>query len=81
MSSKPDGDPVGAFILRCDLPGAPSGPLAGTTICVKDNFDVEGYPTGNGSPAWLAAHPEPAAESSAAARALLDAGGRIVGKV
>jgi hypothetical protein len=45
------------------------------------SLQVRGHPTGNGSPAWLSTHPEPAAESAAAVQALLDAGARVVGKV
>jgi Asp-tRNA(Asn)/Glu-tRNA(Gln) amidotransferase A subunit family amidase len=33
-------DPVNAYILRFDVQGAPSGPLAGLTLAVKDLFDV-----------------------------------------
>ncbi|GBF88671.1 amidase [Raphidocelis subcapitata] len=74
------GDHIGAFILRFDLAGADSGPLAGVALCVKDNFDVRGYPTGNGSPAWLESHPGPAEASAAAVEALLAGGARVVGK-
>lgn len=34
------GDPIGAFISRCDIAGAAGGPLAGVSVVVKDNFDV-----------------------------------------
>lgn len=44
-------------------------------------MQVTGYPTGNGSPLYLSTHPDPAAESSPAVQALLDAGAQIVGKV
>ncbi len=74
-------DPLNAFL---DYPGIPvhsagNGPLAGTTLAVKDIFDVAGYPTGRGNPAWER-QAVPAARTASAVQQLLDAGARFVGK-
>jgi len=61
------------------LAGATSGPLHGLTAAVKDSYDIAGYLTSNGSPAWRETHP-PAATTAPAVQALLDAGATIVGK-
>jgi amidase len=65
--------------IATPIPGAPSGPLAGLTAVVKDMYDIAGYGTGGGSPAWLEAHP-PAASNASAVRKILDAGATIIGK-
>lgn len=65
--------------LTAPLVGAPSGPLSGFTVAVKDMYDIEGTATGGGSPTWKEAHPS-AAEHSGVVRRLLDAGASIVGK-
>ena len=52
----------------------------GATVCVKDSIDVLGVPSGNGSPAWLAAHPDAAPASAPAVDALLAAGAHVIGK-
>jgi amidase len=58
--------------------GAPSGPLAGETIAVKDLFAVAGQSIGAGVPAYLAkAAPETA--HARAVRQLVDAGASIAG--
>ena len=67
--------PHGRFVMK----GAPSGPLAGLTFAAKDLFDVAGYPTGAGNPAWLATHPIPE-RSSPLVDTLLAAGATLVGK-
>lgn len=76
-------DPLGAFVAhapygRYDLP-VRDGPLAGIRLAVKDLFDVAGFRTGAGSPAWLA-EALPAAESAEAVLRLTDAGAEFVGK-
>jgi len=58
---------------------AATGPLAGTTFCVKDLYDVAGYPTGCGHPLKLA-QSGIATAHAAAIQALLQAGARFVGK-
>jgi amidase len=72
-----DEDPYNAFITMCDVPGARDGPLAGRRIGIKDNIDVAGIPTTNGS--LTTAH-TPAADAVVVER-ILRAGGRIVGKL
>ncbi len=74
-------DPLGAFVpeAQIEIAGAPTGALAGATFAVKDIFDVAGTVTGRGNPDWRATHP-PASRHAAAVQALLDAGGRLVGK-
>ncbi|MGC5167392.1 AtzH-like domain-containing protein [Luteimicrobium sp. DT211] len=58
--------------------GAPSGPLRGRRVAVKDLFAVAGHPIGAGVPAFLAGRsPEPA--HAPAVQALLDAGASVVG--
>jgi amidase len=58
--------------------GAPSGPLAGLTVAVKDLFAVRGHPIGAGNPTWLA-EAGPEARHAAAVAALLDAGADVTG--
>ena len=74
-------DTVGAFmgtprVLRA---GAPGGPLAGTTIGVKDVFDIAGLVTGAGTPAFAAGRP-PAERDATAVTRLIVAGTTVVGK-
>ena len=77
----PFDDPAGAFFREnhVALEGAASGPLSGLSFAVKDVFHIAGHRTGFGSPEWLATH-EPAAETAAVVRRLLDAGARMAGK-
>ena len=52
------------FVSRCALTTVPPAassptdaapaPLRGVTFAAKDNLDVAGMPTGNGSPDWAA---------------------------
>jgi amidase len=65
--------------LTAPLAGAPTGPLAGLTVAIKDMFDIAGERTGGGNPDWLAAQ-QPATRHAATVRKLLDAGASIVGK-
>jgi amidase len=74
-------DTIGAF---CDygpveIRRRQDGVLAGLTCGIKDLFDIEGLPTGAGSPEWLAAHPA-AASTAPAVAMLLDAGATVIGK-
>jgi len=74
-------DTIGAF---CDygpvaIRRRQDGALAGLTCGIKDLFDIEGLPTGAGSPEWLAAHPA-AARTAPAVGMLLDAGATVIGK-
>jgi amidase len=74
-------DPAHAFVPYppVPVPHAPTGPLAGLSLGVKDLFDVAGYPTGGGNPLVLAMSGV-RREHAPAVQALLDAGARFVGK-
>ncbi|MGH1569425.1 amidase [Methylobacterium sp. P31] len=74
-------DPLNAFVSYgpINIQKSKTGPLAGLRFSVKDSYDVAGYPTGTGSPAWLSTHP--AAERNApVVSQLLNAGATLVGK-
>lgn len=73
----PGEDPCNALIRRCRVRGAPSGPLAGWRIGVKDCIAVAGIPLTNGG--RRTPYPVPA-EDAAAVERLLDAGAVIVAK-
>jgi amidase len=64
------GDPL--------VPGAPDGPLAGSTVAVKDLYDVAGHPVGAGNPTRLATA-EPAAAHAPVVAALVEAGASVRG--
>ncbi|TCR66976.1 amidase [Bosea sp. BK604] len=74
-------DPFRCFVPYPEAPvkSAPTGPLAGLTLAVKDLFDVKGYPTGAGSPIVLA-QSGIKAKTAPLVKTLLDAGARFVGK-
>jgi amidase len=74
-------DPARAFLPYppVKVAGAPTGPLAGLTLAVKDLYDVAGYPTGCGSPFKLA-QSGIKTTTAPAIRTLLDAGAWFVGK-
>ena len=55
------------------------GSLQGLRFGVKDNFDIEGYVTGGGSPAWAKTH-KAALKNAAAVDILLRHGATIAGK-
>ena len=44
-----DENPFGAWLLKCRIKGAPSGPLLGRKVAVKDNNFVADLPLTNGS--------------------------------
>ena len=73
----PGEDAFNAFIHFCDVRGEADGPLSGYTIGVKDNIDVAGVPTTNGS---RRCHYVPETDAVVVER-ILRAGGRIVGKL
>lgn len=72
-------DTVGALVMPLDCVHAADGALAGRTFAVKDLFDVAGYPTGFGSPHWLASHPVPDT-TAPSIQVLLDAGAELLAK-
>ena len=75
------GDTIGAMVAHGPefIGGQKGGPLSGLTFAVKDLFDISGFPTGGGSPEWLASH-DIAAHTSPLVSALLEAGADCVGK-
>jgi amidase len=79
MGHRPVGaeNPSNGWSWRCSIPGAPSGPLAGKTVGVKDNVCVAGIPMLNGSPIMEGYVPR---EDATVVTRLLDAGAHIVGK-
>src|SRR2546428_12981530 len=74
-------DPLGAFCRdnHVEVCGAPTGPLAGVTLAVKDVFDIAGSNTGAGSPDWFRTHP-PAERTAPVVQRRLDAGAPVIGK-
>lgn len=67
------------IILDLDIEGSASGNLSNKTFVVKDYFDVEGFVTGAGSPAWQNTH-APAVSTAPVVTKLLNAGARLKGK-
>jgi amidase len=68
---------LNAWYWRCSIKGAPSGPLAGKKIAIKDNVCVAGIPMMNGSNVLEGYVPD--VDATIVTR-ILDAGGEIVGK-
>ncbi len=54
------------------------GPLSGLTFAVKDLFDLRGHRSSAGHPDWARTHPSAEADAPAV-KALLEAGGDLVG--
>jgi amidase len=73
----PEENPYNAWYWRCEIHGAPDGPLAGKTVAIKDNTCVAGVPMMNGSASLEGYVPE--VDATVVTR-ILDAGGTIVGK-
>jgi amidase len=71
-------DPYNAFIRLCEVKGAPSGPLAGKRVGIKDNIKVAGVPMTNGSRLHRDYVPD---HDATVVERLLDAGATIVGKL
>ncbi|HEX6553889.1 MAG TPA: amidase [Ktedonobacteraceae bacterium] len=72
-----EDNPMNAWYQKCSITGAPSGPLAGKRIAIKDNVCVAGVPMMNGSSVLEGYVPE--FDATIVTR-ILDAGGEIVGK-
>src|SRR6266436_1493843 len=71
----PKDDPLNAIVTRCSVKGAPSGPLKGKRVGVKDSVCVAGIPASGGSSVlkgYVAAR-----DATIVAR-MLDAGAEIV---
>jgi amidase len=73
----PDENPYNAFIRRCHVEGAGTGPLAGLTVGLKDNISLAGVPTTNGS----RLSPYTPVHDAVVVERILAAGGTIVGKL
>ena len=73
-----DEDPLNAFITKCRVDGAESGPLKGKTIGMKDHVAVAGVPLTFGS--HLMDGYTPDFDATIVTR-VLDAGGTITGKM
>jgi amidase len=74
---EPADNPLGAWYVTTDIPGAADGLLAGKSVAVKDNIAVAGVPMMNGS-ATLAGF-VPSSDATVVTR-LLAAGATIKGK-
>lgn len=70
-------NPWNAFVWFCDVESDAGGPLEGRLVGVKDNLDVAGIPTTNGS----GMQPYTASLDAAVVERILAGGGRIVGKL
>ena len=70
-------DPYNAWITKCHIEGADSGPLSGKTVGLKDNISLAGIELTNGSDVMQGY--VPAVEATAVSW-LLDAGATIKGK-
>jgi amidase len=70
-------DPLHAYLWLCEVGGPDEGPLAGLRGAVKDNIDIAGVPTTNGSRTT----PHLPMRDAAVIERLVQAGARIVGKL
>ena len=70
-------NPRNAWYVKTSIQGAPSGPLKGKKVAIKDNVMVAGVPMMNGCSILEGYVPE--VDATVVAR-ILDAGGEIVGK-
>ncbi|MCQ4159298.1 amidase [Roseomonas sp. GC11] len=73
----PEENPLNAWYIRTEVKGAPSGPLAGKTVVLKDNVCLAGVPMMNGAATLEGYVPE--IDATIVTR-LLDAGATILGK-
>ena len=72
-----DENPLNAWYIKCEIKGAPRGPLSGKTIVLKDNVCLAGVPMMNGASTLEGYTPD--IDATIVTR-ILDAGGTIVGK-
>jgi amidase len=70
-------NPHGAWYVKTDIQGAPSGKLKGKRVAIKDNICVAGVPMMNGASTLEGYVPE--VDATVVTR-ILDAGGSIAGK-
>jgi amidase len=73
----PEENPHGAWYIKTEVAGAPSGKLAGKRVALKDNICLAGVPMMNGASTLEGYVPE--VDATVVTR-ILDAGGTIVGK-
>jgi amidase len=73
----PEENPHGAWYVKTEIAGAPSGKLAGKKLALKDNICLAGVPMMNGASTLEGYVPD--IDATVATR-ILDAGGTIVGK-
>ena len=73
----PEENPLNAWYIKCEVKGAPRGPLAGKSIVLKDNISLAGVPMMNGASTLEGYIPD--IDATIVTR-ILDAGGTIVGK-
>src|SRR5580700_9917601 len=73
----PEENPLGAWYIKTEVRGAPTGKLAGKTVALKDNICLAGVPMMNGASTLEGYVPD--VDATVATR-ILDAGGTIVGK-
>ena len=73
----PEENPMNAWYIKCEVKGAPRGPLNGKTIVLKDNISLAGVPMMNGASTLEGYIPD--IDATVVTR-ILDAGGTIVGK-
>ena len=73
----PEENPMNAWYIKCEVKGAPRGPLSGKTIVLKDNISLAGVPMMNGASTLEGYIPD--IDATVVTR-ILDAGGTIVGK-
>ena len=75
-------DPINCFVPHTPpvIRSTEKGSLSGLTFTVKDLYNVEGYKTGNGSPAWLEAH-RVSTDTADLVKLCLGAGADMLGKV
>ncbi len=73
----PEENPLNAWYIKTDIRGAPSGPLEGKRVALKDNVCLAGVPMMNGASTLEGYTPD--VDATIVTR-ILDAGGTIVGK-
>lgn len=74
----PAENPHNAWYVKSRIPGAPTGPLAGKTVALKDNVCVAGVPMMNGASTLEGYVPD--VDATIVTR-MLDAGATVLGKV
>ncbi len=70
-------NPLNGWYVTAEIPGSPSGPLAGKRVAIKDNIMVAGLPMMNGSRSVEGFLP---VEDATVVTRVLDAGGTVAGK-